>query len=423
MTRPLHVGAAVLAVSIVVMAVAPTAAAAAQRVEIVVGPGEEVRTLGEALSRARDGDRIRLLPGVYAESDLLVDRSVEIVGEGLPVIDGQGKAGILRIHANDVVLRGLLLRNSGVSFVEDHAAVEIEGATGCRVEDNVLENNFFGIVLARVRGCRVVGNRIEARGGRETSSGNGIHLWYSSNVQIRDNEVRGHRDGIYLEFSEAADIRSNRVSENLRYGLHFMFSDRTRVRDNLFTRNGAGVAVMYTKRVEIADNRFVDNWGPTSYGLLLKDITDSTITGNLVRRNTVGLFAEGSDRIQIRRNRFEANGWAVRIWASSRDNVFSDNDFIDNTFEVTTNSRHDHNRFHGNYWSQYRGFDLSGDGIGDVPHRPVRLFSLIIERNPVALVLLRSLFVDLLDLAERVLPVLTPEGLVDEAPRMEEIRS
>jgi nitrous oxidase accessory protein len=42
----------------------------------------------------------------------------------------------------------------------------------------------------------------------------------------------------------------------------------------------------------------------------------------------------------------------------------------------------------------------------------------VLQRHPPALILLRSLFVDLLDLAERVLPVLTPATLVDDAPLM-----
>ena len=43
---------------------------------------------------------------------------------------------------------------------------------------------------------------------------------------------------------------------------------------------------------------------------------------------------------------------------------------------------------------------------------------MLVQRYEPALILLRSFFVDLLDAAERVLPVLTPETLVDERPLM-----
>jgi nitrous oxidase accessory protein len=88
---------------------------------------------------------------------------------------------------------------------------------------------------------------------------------------------------------------------------------------------------------------------------------------------------------------------------------------------VATNSRQTNSSFSGNYWSTYRGFDLNRDGFGDVPYRPVSLFSLLVESNPPTLVLLRSLLISALDLAERVLPTLTPEALVDSKPRMRPI--
>jgi nitrous oxidase accessory protein len=98
------------------------------------------------------------------------------------------------------------------------------------------------------------------------------------------------------------------------------------------------------------------------------------------------------------------------------DNQFSRNTFRDNAFDVGTNSSRNSSTFARNYWDDYRGYDLDRDGLGDVPFHPVRLFSLLVEQNHPLLILMRSPFVDLLDAAERVLPVLTPETLVDSTP-------
>ena len=76
----------------------------------------------------------------------------------------------------------------------------------------------------------------------------------------------------------------------------------------------------------------------------------------------------------------------------------------------------------GNYWDAYRGYDLNRDGTGDVPFRPVRLFSMIVERHEPALLLLRSAFVELLDAAERALPAMTPTTLADARPSMRRLR-
>jgi nitrous oxidase accessory protein len=390
--------------------------------EIIVGIGGDVPTLTEALALAEDGDRIRVLSGTYREETLVVDRSVELVGEGDPVLDGENERTIMIVTADSVRIRGFVFRNSGVSHVRDHAAVTVEEGRDCRIEDNRLEDNFFGIYLARAVGCLVRGNDIRASGTREATSGNGIHMWDVERVQVENNRIRGHRDGIYLEFARGAVIRGNTAEDNLRYGLHFMFSDGSFYVENTFRRNGAGVAVMYSREVVMASNRFLDNWGSASYGLLLKDVQDSLVEENLFRGNTIAIHSEGSDRLTFRMNQIERNGWAVKILANSQDNLFTMNNFVENTFDVITNSRRNPNTFDGNYWSHYSGYDLTGDGKGELPYRPVRLFSFIVERKPVALILMRSFFVDVLEVAERVLPVLTPETLVDENPLMREVR-
>ena len=261
-------------------------------------------------------------------------------------------------------------------------------------------------------------NVIVAHATSESLSGNGIHLWYSRDAELAGNRVSGHRDGIYLEFVSHSVLRGNVSEGNLRYGLHFMFSDSCSYRANTFRRNSAGVAVMYTKHVLVEGNRFEDNRGGAAFGLLLKDISDSRIVGNTIAGNTVGVYAEGSDRLVVKRNRFLRNGWAVRIMADCSDGQFDRNDFIGNTFDVATNSVSNPNRFLGNYWDRYRGYDLGRDGAGDVPFHPVRLFSLLVERAPPAAVLLRSLFVSVLDAAEEAFPTLTPAALVDSLPRM-----
>ena len=154
--------------------------------------------------------------------------------------------------------------------------------------------------------------------------------------------------------------------------------------------------------------------------MLLKDITDSKITNNRFLNNSIAIFAENSNRIIVENNDFMENGWAVKIMANCLDNEFTGNNFIGNTFDVATNSRNNFSRFASNYWSGYRGYDLDRDGFGDVPFRPVRLFSLIVEQHSPALILQRSLFIDLLDMAENIFPVLTPETLVDEKPLLKE---
>jgi nitrous oxidase accessory protein len=383
-----------------------------------VSPDGPIRTITEAVARAESGSRIIVGPGTYREPPIVIDKAVEIVGEMDPVLDGENDHQIMIITADGVTVRGLVFRDVGTSYVEDRSAIRVENASACRIERNRLENTFFGIYLARTHDCVIVDNVLHAGRERETASGNGIHVWNSRNVHIRGNEVRGHRDGIYFEFVEESRVEENLSEGNLRYGLHFMFSDSCHYVKNTFRANGAGVAVMYAKNVEMQDNVFELNWGTAAFGLLLKDIRDSRIEGNVFRGNSVAMWAEGSNRVHIEGNLFAENGWAVKIMANSLDNIFTHNDFVGNTFDVATNSRQSYSSFRENWWDAYRGYDLDRDGYGDVPFRPVRLFALVVEHNEPSLVLLRSLLVSVLDAAERVLPVLTPETLSDDRPLM-----
>jgi len=393
-----------------------TSMAAPLRRTIDVSPDGPVSRVGDAVRQAAPGAVITVHAGVYREPTIIVDRRVTILGDSGAVLDGEGERTIMSVTADSVTLRGLLFRRVGRSNVEDRAAIKVSGARGCTIERNRFDDGFFGIYLAEVEGCRISRNVLRASGKTEAASGNGIHLWSSRHVVVEDNDVQGYRDGIYFEFVHDTEVRRNLSTANLRYGLHFMYSDDCVYTGNTFRRNGSGVAVMYTKRVTMTANRFEANEGAAAYGLLLKEISDPRLEGNSFVGNTTALVADGANRIVARGNEFRDNGWAVQLDGSTVDGQFTGNDFIGNTFDVATNSQTPSSTFSDNYWDAYRGYDLNRDGIGDVPHRPVRLFSMIVQRHGPALILLQSAFVQLLDASERALPSLTPETLADATP-------
>jgi nitrous oxidase accessory protein len=201
-----------------------------------------------------------------------------------------------------------------------------------------------------------------------------------------------------------------------------MFSDDDHYLNNTFVSNGAGVAVMFSKNILMENNDFLDNWGGSSYGLLLKDITDSEIRNNRFEKNTIGIYAEGVIRVIIAGNDFTRNGWALNILGSCNDNVIQNNNFINNTFEVSTNSKRNYNDYNGNYWSENTGsYDLDRDGVSDVPYRPVKLFSFMMANMESTTILMRSLLVDLINHAEKIAPVITPHNLMDSKPLMTRI--
>jgi len=302
--------------------------------------------------------------------------------------------------------------------MNDPAGIKIYDSNDVSIFGNIIEDNFFGIYLQYTTNCKIFNNRIRSHGTQEQEIGNGIHCWKSDSIQIIANTIEGHRDGIYFEFVTNSIIWRNISLKNLRYGLHFMFSHNDAYIANLFKQNGAGVAVMFTHGVKMYNNTFTENWGDASYGLLLKEISDSYIEGNVFDKNTTGIFIEGASRVQVKKNIFSSNGWAIKIQASSMDVNVCQNNFFGNTFDVSTNGSLVLNNFNGNYWDKYTGYDLNKDKKGDIPFHPINLYSMIIEKNPPAMILFRSIIVNLLDQSEKVIPSLTPENLVDEFPIM-----
>ena len=385
---------------------------------IEVRPSGTPSTLKSAISAANENDTIRVLVGTYIENDIEVNKALVIEGIGRPTIDADGKGKIIVVNASGVTISGFHFINVPVSFVKENAAVLLEKVQNCKIIGNSFHNNFFAIHAANSANCEISKNEIVGHSKSITTAGNGIHLWYCKNMAIEGNSVKGQRDGIYFEFVRNSSVINNRVEKNLRYGLHFMFSDSCLYERNNFVGNGAGVAVMYTRQVVMLNNVFKDSWGGAAYGLLLKDIKDCRITENRFERNSIAIHIEGSDRIQIKKNELIDNGWAIKIMANCLENEIIGNDFVNNSFQVATNSINSRSTFSGNYWSTYSGYDLDKDGYGDVGYRPVSLYSLLVESNPPTLVLLRSPVIDALNLAERIIPTLTPQTLVDSNPRM-----
>lgn len=405
--------------AVALLAAFAVAAAPAQATDRTVGKGGQYATVTEALAAAQPGDRVLVRAGTYREATLVVRTArVTVQGEGWPVLDGQGEREVLVIAADDVTVRGLVVTRTGVSQMQDRAGIRARDVRNCVIENNRLRDNLFGVYIQRSADCVVRDNDIVGSGLRQTESGNGIHLWYSPGAQVERNRVRGHRDGIYFEFSQLGVTRDNISEKSQRYGLHFMFSDSCRYEHNTFRDNNSGVAVMYSRGVVIHDNRFERSWGSAAYGLLLKDIMGGEISDNVFSRNSTGLYVEGSSRLDVRGNEFTQNGWAAKVMADADENRFTANRFAGNAFDVTTNSRSANSTFDGNWWDEYKGYDLNRDGVGDTAFHPVRLFALVVEQHPPALLLLRSPLVAILDAAERVLPVLTPEAMVDRHPLM-----
>ena len=388
---------------------------------IVVDQNTLANSISQAVQSANSGDTILIKKGIYYINNVVLTKSVTIIGQDLPVLHGSDKFELLTIRGKNISISGIEFSHSGYSGMTDMAGITIVDASYITVENNRFTQTYFGIHAANSHHFTIRKNELKGVTKSEQTSGNGIHLWKCSYALVENNNSSGHRDGIYFEFVTNSRIQRNLSHNNIRYGLHFMFSNDNIYSDNTFRHNGAGVAVMFSKNVTMIHNNFENNWGAAAYGILLKEINDSKITNNTFYRNTVGILMEGANRISVEYNTFRENGWASKVQASCSDNRFSHNNFLSNTFDISTNGSLVLNDFSENYWDKYEGYDLNRDGTGDIPYRPVSMYSMLIEQNANSLLLLRSFLVTLLDKAEKAIPSLTPENLKDNKPFMKKL--
>jgi nitrous oxidase accessory protein len=255
----------------------------------------------------------------------------------------------------------------------------------------------------------------------EHDRGDGIRLFDSNLNRLERNRIESPRDGLYFEFAHHNYIADNEIS-HARIGLHYMYADDNEFEHNLFIDNGVAATPMYAKRIVARHNIFARSLGYGAYGLFLKDAEDVLVEENLVLDNQVGIFMDGSVRGKFVRNVVAANEVGLRILSSSRGNIFTGNAFVDNSDQVSLNPGTQDNRWDeggtGNYWSDYRGYDLNGDGIGDIPHDATSVFAYLNESFPETRILHSSAPVQALAFAEELFPVLNLPRAMDRYPLM-----
>ena len=150
--------------------------------EIIVSKTGSITTINQAIQLAQDGDKIVIKKGEYVERNLLVNKSVEIRGESFPVVDSKGDGEIFTVTSNNVQISGLVIKNSGISYLQENAGIRLEAVSGCIITNNKLVNNFFAIYLAKSANCIISNNYIEGEKKR-----NEFRKWNSPLVLQRHN--------------------------------------------------------------------------------------------------------------------------------------------------------------------------------------------------------------------------------------------
>ena len=387
--------------------------------------------LQAAIDAAKPGEAIQVPSGVY-RGNFVIDKSLTLAGVDWPILDGNNQGHVIEINqAPDVTMRGLALRDGGDRLDKENAGIAVDQSPRLVVENNRLENTLFGIYIKDSEQSRIAYNVIGAKELEVPARGDSIRVWYSANTEVIGNRVDQGRD-VVLWYNNGAIIRGN-VITNGRYGLHFMYCDDNLVEDNWIEGNSVGAFLMYSRRLTLRRNVFASNRGPSGYGIGLKDMDGVEATDNLFSGNRVGMYFDNSpwsiDVSQhFSQNAFVHNDIGLLFNPSVKRNYFSQNSFIDNLEQVglTGTGNFDGNHFtvesQGNFWSDYTGYDQTGDGLGDLPYVSRSLFENMMDQHPHLRLFQLSPAQQAVDLAARAFPIFQPKPkFTDYAPLMSPI--
>jgi len=394
--------------------------------EITVSPDGEISSISYAISIANDGDTIIVNSGTYHEH-IVIDKKLRLIGTGNPEIIGDEKGTIIKVRAPDCLLKGFNISGSGHSLYKEDSGIETENSPNTVIENNTLTDVLFGIYVKNSPHTVIRNNYIRGKDLDLPDRGDGIRLWYSDNAKIINNTLIKTRD-LVMWWSSHTYIKGNKVKYG-RYGLHYMYSNHNVFRDNTFIGNSVGGFLMYSNDIKFYNNVFAHNQGLASgYGVGFKDLDDVVAENNLFIDNRVGIYLDNSPHLINSWNRLEGNVIAFNdigasLMPSIERNIIVKNSFIENSeqVEVRGGGYLKANKWYmdgrGNYWSDYAGYDVNNDGIGDISYVYASLFENIIDKYPDLRLFLYSPSAQAIELASEALPLIKPEPkLTDKYP-------
>jgi len=408
--------------------------------EFSVGATDDLQKIIDA---SQDGDTLMLSAGRYL-GNFVINKQITLRGvntnDNKAIIDAQGSGHALVLKNSHITIDNLNIINWGNDLTEQYSGIysnekvgpnsDKKKAEGLIISNNTLSGDGFGIWLNHVTKAKIFNNKVEGNLTlRSADRGNGIQVANVTHSHVFNNETYKTRDGIYVISSQNNLIEANTMHD-LRYGIHYMYSYDNTVKDNTAYRTRAGYALMSSRRLTITGNKTTDS---EDYGFLLNFITQSTFTNNHIKnvwtkpenkvlgRDGKGLFVYNSGYNTLENNIIDTAEIGIHLTAGSENIKIYGNSFINNPTQVkyVSNKKQEWSMDgRGNYWSNYLGWDMNNDGIGDAIFEPNDGIDKLVWQYPEMKMIMDSPAILILRWVQKQFPVLKPPGVKDSYPLM-----